>query len=96
MAARYRDMFNVLSIVIRLLMFATPVIYPVSNIRPDIRWVVELNPLTSFFELFRYALFGSGVVNNTALVIGGVAVVLLFFFAVRTFVARSNQLLDII
>lgn len=95
-AARYRDMFNVLSIVIRLLMFATPVIYPVSNIRPDIRWVVELNPLTSFFELFRYALFGSGVVNTTALVIGGVAVVLLFFFAVRTFVARSNQLLDII
>lgn len=95
-AARYRDMFNVISVLIRLMMFATPVIYPLNNIEPGLRWIVQLNPLTSFFELFRYALFGTGILNITALW-GSVIVVLFFFlYAVRAFVARSNQMLDII
>jgi lipopolysaccharide transport system permease protein len=95
-AARYRDMFNVISVLIRLMMFATPVIYPLNNIQPGLRWIVQLNPLTSFFELFRYALFGNGILNITALW-GGVIVILFFFlYAVRVFVARSNQMLDII
>lgn len=95
-AAKYRDMFNIIAVVIRLMMFATPVIYPVSSIRPELQWVVQINPLSSFFELFRYSLFGSATLNTTALLIGGAATILLFIFAVRHFARRSNQLLDII
>lgn len=58
--AKYRDLLNVIVLVMRMLLFVTPVFYPLEAIAKRTQWVVTLNPLTPMFELFRYSLFGEG------------------------------------
>jgi lipopolysaccharide transport system permease protein len=58
--AKYRDLTNLSMIMVRMLMFITPVLYPSSIISKNYQWILDLNPLTPAFELFRFALFGEG------------------------------------
>ncbi len=52
-----RDLPNTLSIVMRLLIYATPVIYPISMVSEKLRIGVEANPLTGWFCLMQWSLF---------------------------------------
>jgi lipopolysaccharide transport system permease protein len=55
---KYRDIRYALPFVIQMLMFLTPVIYPVSFLPERWRWVLRLNPLSGIIEGFRDAVFG--------------------------------------
>jgi lipopolysaccharide transport system permease protein len=60
MTTKYRDLSFLVSFGVQLLMYATPIIYPLSFIKGKYRAIIEANPLTSFVELFRLAIFGTG------------------------------------
>ena len=60
MTTKYRDLAMLLAFGVQLLMYATPVIYPLSSITGKYRWVILANPMTSIVETFRYAFLGSG------------------------------------
>ena len=95
LTARYRDILNLLGIVIRLLMFVTPVLYPLASVNDRLKWIVLINPLTPLFELFRYSLLGEGTVHADALIYSfslGLLVLITSFFL---FNARSTKLIDI-
>jgi lipopolysaccharide transport system permease protein len=56
---KYRDVSILLSFGVQLLMYATPIVYPLSHLKSlGFAWVVKFNPMTSIAEAFRYALFG--------------------------------------
>ena len=57
---KYRDLVFLLQFGVQLLMYATPVIYPLSSLPDKYRWIIELNPMTSIIETFRYGILGSG------------------------------------
>jgi lipopolysaccharide transport system permease protein len=58
---RYRDLKYLVTFGIQLLMFATPVVYPVSAVKnPTLSTLLQLNPMTAIIETFRYAILGSG------------------------------------
>ena len=63
LTAKYRDMINLVNLGLRLLMFVTPVIYPTGFVPEKVRWLVQLNPLSPWFELFRLSLLGEGTVT---------------------------------
>jgi lipopolysaccharide transport system permease protein len=63
LTGKYRDVTFIVGLGVRLLMFLTPVIYPLQYVSEKWRWVVILNPLTPMFELFRWALLGQGLVT---------------------------------
>jgi lipopolysaccharide transport system permease protein len=46
----------VLRHVVAFWLYFTPVIYPLSMLPPDYRWLAYLNPLTAPVELFKWAL----------------------------------------
>jgi lipopolysaccharide transport system permease protein len=54
--ARARDARYVLRYIVSFWLFFTPVIYPLSLVPADIRWLMYLNPLTEPVETFRWAL----------------------------------------
>jgi homopolymeric O-antigen transport system permease protein len=56
--AKYRDVRYALPFLIQLWMFATPIIYPLSLLPENLRWILKLNPLTGIIEGYRSALFG--------------------------------------
>jgi lipopolysaccharide transport system permease protein len=61
MTTKYRDLAFLVGFGVQLLMYATPVIYPLSNIHNErILLCLKLNPLSPLFETFKYAFFGKG------------------------------------
>jgi lipopolysaccharide transport system permease protein len=67
MTTKYRDLRHVLTFGIQLLMYVTPVIYPISAVPERYRWIAELNPLTPVVEGFRMGFLGVGSVTGLQL-----------------------------
>jgi homopolymeric O-antigen transport system permease protein len=58
-AIRFRDVTHGMPFAIRTLMYTAPVVYPISKIPPDYRFVSSLNPITSIIESMRSCLLGT-------------------------------------
>jgi len=55
MYIRYDDMRNIVNILLMILMYFTPVFYPISILSPKLQQVIQMNPLTSYLDVFRWA-----------------------------------------
>jgi lipopolysaccharide transport system permease protein len=60
MTNKYRDLALLLGFGIQLMMYATPIIYPLSKIGPKYRWLVLANPISALVETFRVGFLGRG------------------------------------
>ena len=57
-----------LSFIVQLWMYATPVIYPLSTIEnPRLKTLMQANPLTSIIETFKFGMLGVGEFSWAAL-----------------------------
>jgi lipopolysaccharide transport system permease protein len=63
LTTRYRDLANLVGFGVQLLMYATPVILPLSAMPANYRWVLQFNPLTPIVEGFRLGFLGAGSVD---------------------------------
>ena len=60
---KYRDLNYFIGVIMTLLMYASPIIYPLSSV-PDIyKPFLAFNPISPIIETFRYAFTGFGSVN---------------------------------
>jgi lipopolysaccharide transport system permease protein len=84
MTTKYRDLSMLVGFGVTLLMYATPVIYPLNAVPDKYVAIVNANPLVPIVELFRYAFLGSGqvsagsmmysVIFMVGLLIGGIVI----------------------
>ena len=58
--AKYRDLNMLVGVFMTLLMYATPIMYPVSDIPPMYKTFLSFNPISPMIETFRYAFTGRG------------------------------------
>lgn len=63
LTTKYRDLRFLVQFGVQLLMYATPVIYPVSSIPERFQWIIQANPMTPIVEAFRFAFLGAGTVD---------------------------------
>jgi lipopolysaccharide transport system permease protein len=63
LTTKYRDLRFLVTFGVQLLMYATPVIYPTSSIPARFQSLIQLNPMTSIVEAFRFAYLGAGAVD---------------------------------
>lgn len=96
LTGKYRDIRFLVGLGTRLLMFLTPVIYPLQHVAPKWRWLMELNPLTSQFELFRWALLGQGLVSMGQVLYSVAVTGVLFAGALLTFNKQGDKLMDVV
>lgn len=96
LTARYRDLSNIVHLGIRLFMFVTPVIYPLSLVPHSIRWLVSVNPLSALFEVFRYALLGQGTFTAGQLTYSVISIILLFVLSLAWFNRQAARLIDVV
>jgi lipopolysaccharide transport system permease protein len=94
--AKYRDLSNFVDIFLRVLMFVTPVIYPLSTVKESIRWIVQLNPLAPLFELFRLGMLGEGTVSLFQIAYSVVFMCCSLTFTVLLFNKQGGKLIDVI
>ena len=96
MTAVYRDLQHMLGFAVQLWMYATPIIYPVSQFPERWRWIPLINPMSVPVEGFKWAFLGGGTLTawNVALswAVTFVLLVLGFFWfnvAERSYVDRA-------
>lgn len=63
LTTKYRDLTHLVTFGVTLWMYATPIIYPLSEIPEKYQLFVLANPMTPVVETFRTALLGVGQIN---------------------------------
>lgn len=63
LTTKYRDLAFLLQFGVQLLMYATPVIYPLSSTGGKLKLLLSLNPISPVIETFRAVLFGGQSIN---------------------------------
>lgn len=96
LSAKYRDMLNLVSLGLRLMMFATPVIYPLVSVPEKAHWIMQINPLTPLFEMFRLGLLGEGVVSVGSLVYAILFTLITLVCALLLFNKQGDKLIDLV
>lgn len=56
---RFDDSRNIVNVLLLILMYMTPILYPMSLLGPTMQRVVSLNPMTSYLDAFRWAFSGN-------------------------------------
>ncbi|MDO8505613.1 MAG: ABC transporter permease [bacterium] len=85
---KYRDVRYALPFFIQMLMFVTPVIYPVSIVGEKYRWLLALNPMSSVIETARAVLFGKPIDGHLIFISFGMA---LIFFLLGIIYFRKTE-----
>ena len=63
MTTKYRDLSILVTFGVQLWMYATPIVYPLSQLGAGtMRTILLINPVTAPVEVFRYALLGQGTI----------------------------------
>jgi len=95
LTTKYRDFTVLIGFAVQLLMYATPVAYPLSFLKGKsfATWI-EWNPLTPIVEAFRFALFGTGTVNTTGLLYSGGMIAILLFLGMLVFSKVERTFMD--
>jgi lipopolysaccharide transport system permease protein len=92
---KYRDIRYALPFAIQLLMFATPIIYPVTLVPERWRWLLNLNPLSGIIDGYRAALFGRPL-NWQMLSVSAAATIILLICSAFYFRRMERTFADIV
>lgn len=79
MTTKYRDLKQLISFALGLAMYATPVVYPLSEMPKDFAWVNLINPVSAPIELFRIWFYGAGHVP-LSMILSSLGMTFGFFF----------------
>lgn len=60
LTTKYRDLKFLITFGVQLLMYATPIIYPITAVPDKIAPYIKANPITYIIEGFKYSVFGQG------------------------------------
>lgn len=93
---KYRDVRYILPFFIQILMFVTPVIYPVSIIPESYKWIAYLNPMTGVINSARVLILGGGSFDWLGIYISTIAAIIYFILGVMYFRKTERFFADII
>lgn len=96
LTAKYRDLINLVHLGVRMLMFLTPVIYPLNIVPANIRWLVLWNPLTPLFEVSRYGLLGQGTFTIWYLFYSILVTSVMLMVSFMIFNKQGDKLIDVV
>lgn len=95
LTTKYRDFTVLIGFGVQLMMYVTPVAYPLSFLEgKSYKWVVDVNPLTPVVEGFRYALFNEGTVSLASLGYSFAFMVAALFFGMLIFSKVERSFMD--
>lgn len=84
----YRDVKYAVPFFVQMLLFLTPILYPIDHVPGKLRFLLSVNPMAGMVGGFRYALLGSPVSWN--LVIGSFAGAIAMFVVGLFFIRRME------
>ncbi|MGK7393403.1 MAG: ABC transporter permease [Candidatus Cyclobacteriaceae bacterium M3_2C_046] len=94
LTAKYRDLTFLIQFGVQLLMYATPVIYPVSTIPEKYKTLIMLNPMSSIVEGFKFSFLGAGFFSWGWLGYSAAFMLLTLFLGIIIFNKTEKNFMD--
>lgn len=94
LTSKYRDLTFLISFGVQLLMYATPVIYPLSTVPEKYQPFILANPITPIVEAFRFTLLGSGTFSWMYLGYSALCTTVLLIFGILIFNKTEKTFMD--
>jgi lipopolysaccharide transport system permease protein len=94
MTTKYRDLSMLVGFGVTLLMYATPVIYPLNAVPTKYIAIVKANPLAPIVESFRSAFLGVGQVSSSAMLYSISLMILLLLGGILIFNKVEQNFMD--
>lgn len=94
LTSKYRDLTMIVGIAMMLLMYATPIMYPVSAIPELYKTYLHLNPISPLIEAFRFVFTGTGTYTWIQLVYSFLFGFLLLFIGIFVFNKTEKTFMD--
>lgn len=96
LTTKYRDLRILVTFALNLAMYATPVVYPISQIPKRFSWVLYANPVSVPVELFRVWFYGAGTVTLGVACISIAETILLLFLGLIMFNQNERSFIDVV
>jgi lipopolysaccharide transport system permease protein len=90
LTTKYKDLKQLVAFALHLAMYATPIVYPLSEAPERFRWIFFINPMSAPVELFRIWFYGAGGVPPV--MVGLSAAMTVFFAFVGLLMFNRNEL----
>ena len=94
LTTKYRDLQQLVTFGVQLLMYGTPVIYPLSSRDDTWRWLILANPMTPVVEVFRLAFLGTSALPPVYLLYSIAFVFVMLLIGVLIFNRVENTFMD--
>jgi len=94
LTTKYRDLTFLVTFGIQLWMYATPIVYPLSQVPARYRLLMELNPMTSVVELFRYSFLGKGSISGAGIGLSWTVTLLVLAIGIVLFSRVEKTFMD--
>lgn len=95
LTTKYRDLMIVVGFGISLWMYATPIVYPLSQLGNGVlKTILMINPVTMPVELFRYAVLGQGVVISECYVLSWLITIVVTILGMIMFTRVEKTFMD--
>ena len=92
--AKYKDLRFLIGFGVRLMMYASTVIFPLSIIPEKYKWIILGNPMSAIIESFRYVFFGMGVLDFKYLGYSFLIALSIFFLGYILFNKVEQKFID--
>jgi len=96
LTTKYKDLAFLVGFGLQLLMYTTTVIYPLSAAPENLKWLIQLNPMTNIIEVFRYSFLGKGDFTTCSVAYSVMASTLVLFTGVIAFNKVERTFIDTI
>lgn len=91
---KYRDLRFLIGFGVQLMMYATPIIYPLSTLKGKWYELALYNPMTSIIETFKFAFFGSGILTWSGLAYSATFAVVAVLISIVVFNRVEKSFMD--
>ena len=94
LTTKYRDLKFLVTFGIQLMMYASPIVYPLSIVPEKYKWIIVENPVTSIIETFKYAFLGVGEFSWLYLGYSTLFTIILFMIGLVIFHRVEKSFMD--
>jgi lipopolysaccharide transport system permease protein len=91
---KYRDFNFLVSFGVQLMMYASPIVYPMSIVPEKYKMLILMNPVSSIIETFKFIFIGQGYFSLPALAYSFTFMIILLMISVITFNKVEKTFMD--
>tara|TARA_A100001011_G_scaffold208692_1_gene216852 strand:+ start:878 stop:1708 length:831 start_codon:yes stop_codon:yes gene_type:complete len=94
LTTKYRDLNYLLSFGTQLMMYASPIVYPLSVVPENYKIYILANPMTPIIEVFRQAFIGKGVLEMNMFIYSIFFTLITFIIGLLVFNKMEKNFID--